>query len=164
VAIDAILMKRVFGQSTNRKTKNLLLQPGLQLKLPLYVLMLTFVFAGLSWVILYQGFQGLYEFIMLQGYVSEQIGSVIKYQTNAVIIIFTALTIVYVVLVLGFSIVYLHRLVGPTIAFRRHIGALAQGNYAARSTLRKHDAFWEVAQDLNDLAASLEQENQAEKS
>ena len=164
MAIDAILMKRVFGQSTKRKTKNLLLQPGLQLKLPLYVLMLTFVFAALSWVILYQGFQGLYEFIMLQGYVSEQIGSVIKYQTHAVIVIFTALTIVYVVLVLGFSIVYLHKLVGPTIAFRRHIEALVKGNYSARLTLRRNDAFWEIAQDLNDLAASLEHKNQAENS
>ena len=48
----------------------------------------------------------------------------------------------------------LHR--GPTIAFKRHINALKSGDYSARILLRRHDAFNDVAHELNDLAEILE--------
>jgi len=46
--------------------------------------------------------------------------------------------------------------VGPTVAFRRHLRALAAGDYSARTYLRPHDAFQEVADELNALSRALE--------
>jgi methyl-accepting chemotaxis protein len=157
-------VREVFTRVSRRKTINLLLQPNLQLKLPLYVLLVTLMYALLLWAVLYRGFEGFYKFIMLQSNVGEQVGPIIKYQTNAVITVLSVMTIAYVILIIGLSVIYLHRLVGPTIAFRRHIRALRNGEYSSRIKLRKNDAFREVAQDLNDLAASLDHKNQAEKS
>ncbi len=114
------------------------------------------VFAVLLWVILYKGFDGIYEFVMLQGEVGKQIGAVIKFQTQNVIVIFSTLTIAYILITVFLSMIYLHKMVGPTIAFRRHIDALKSGNYDSRITLRKNDAFTEVAQELNELAEVLE--------
>ncbi len=54
------------------------------------------------------------------------------------------------------STVLTFRLVGPTIAFRRHLRALIAGDYNVRTKLRRNDAFREVARDLNKLSAVLE--------
>jgi methyl-accepting chemotaxis protein len=164
VLSSSFFVREVFSRISRRKTINLLLQPNLQLKLPLYVLLLTLMFALLLWAVLCQGFEGFYEFLMLQSNVGEQIGPIIKYQTNAVIMVLSVMTIAYVILIIGLSVVYLHRLVGSTIAFSRHVRALRNGEYSSRIKLRKNDAFWELAQDMNDLAASLECKGQAEKS
>lgn len=155
-------MREVFTRVSRRKTINLLLQPNLQLKLPLYVLLLTLMFVLSLWAVLYQGFEGLYEFIMLQSNIGEQIGPAIKYQANAVKIVLSVMTIVYAILIIGLSVAYLHRLVGPTIAFSRHMRALSNGDYSSRVKLRKNDAFRELAEDMNDLAASLECKDKAE--
>ena len=67
----------------------------------------------------------------------------------------TGVVLLYLGVTVGLSIYYTHRLVGPTIAFRRHIRSLIDGNFESRVTLRKKDAFMEVADDLNELAAQL---------
>jgi len=66
-------------------------------------------------------------------------------------------TTIYFFITVAVSIFFTHRLVGPTYAFRRHIRELKNGNYGSRVVLRKGDAFQEVAEDLNDLAVTLEQ-------
>lgn len=159
---DSVSLKSIATFDTKRKTKNLLLEPSLQLKLPIYVLTLSFVLAMLTWIVLYKGFEGLYEFAMLQGDIGKQVGHIIEYQSRAVAIVIACLLITYVVLTIGISIAYLHRLVGPTRAFRRHIIELKKGNYSSRLTLRKNDAFGEVAGDLNELAEVLENKHRAE--
>ena len=45
--------------------------------------------------------------------------------------------------------------IGPTVAFKRHIRALREGNYDSRVVLRKGDAFDDVADELNLLAQAL---------
>jgi methyl-accepting chemotaxis protein len=153
---DSISLKSIFTLGTKRKSKNLLLEPSLQLKLPIYLLTLSLVLAILTWIVLYKGFEGLYEFVMLQGDIGEQIGDIIQYQSRAVAVVIACLLVTYVVLTVGISIAYLHRLIGPTRAFRRHLNELRNANYASRLTLRKNDAFGEVARDLNELAKALE--------
>lgn len=53
------------------------------------------------------------------------------------------------------SILATHRLIGPTVAFRRHIQSLTQGDFSAQTRLREHDAFKDVAADLNALSEAL---------
>jgi len=52
-------------------------------------------------------------------------------------------------------IMYSHRIFGPTVPIRRHIGALLSGDYQSRITLRKRDEFKDIAMDLNRLAEKL---------
>jgi signal transduction histidine kinase len=62
------------------------------------------------------------------------------------------------------SIFQTHRFIGPTVAFRRHIRDLANGEYTKRVTIRRGDAFAEVAYELNRLAHILEnREKEKEK-
>lgn len=55
----------------------------------------------------------------------------------------------------GVTVLYTHRLVGPVMAFRRHVRDLIEGRYDARLHLRPHDEFGELARDLNELSETL---------
>ena len=62
----------------------------------------------------------------------------------------------YIVMTIAVSVLYTHKLVGPTVAFRRHLSSLCEGRYNARTHLRKGDAFTEVADELNRLSEIME--------
>ena len=160
MANETVLQRAVAGLDHGRKLRNLLLQPRLQLKLPLYLLLLTAAFALLLWIVLHQGFQGVYELILLQSGVDEEIRNIVKYQSGALVIVVTTMLIVYVLGTIGITVGYMHKLVGPTKAFQRHISELKNGVYSSRLTMRKNDAFSEVAQELNELAEILEHKHQ----
>jgi signal transduction histidine kinase len=49
-----------------------------------------------------------------------------------------------------------HRFYGPMVALRKHVTALAQGDYAHRTHLRKKDEFKDLAAELNQLSEKLE--------
>src|SRR5690606_825027 len=63
---------------------------------------------------------------------------------------------VYLAATIGTSVLFTHKLVGPTIAFRRHIRSIADGRYNARTYLRKGDAFLAVADELNSLSEVMQ--------
>ena len=54
-------------------------------------------------------------------------------------------SIAYVLGVYFLCLGYSRKLVGPQIAFRRHIAAIESGDYSSRIVLRKGDAFDDVA-------------------
>lgn len=59
-----------------------------------------------------------------------------------------------------FGFVATHRVFGPLVPLLRQVEALKQGRYEARSKLRRADELQDLADGLNDLAQSL-QEQQA---
>lgn len=142
---------------TRRGLKSLLIKPELQLRLPVYLLFVTVLFAIASWVVLQVAFDGLYEFAFEQENLAEHVGELFRHQVQLVIGLFSLLTIVYVLLTVGLSVAFLHKLIGPSIAFKRHINALSEGNYASRITLRQDDAFGGISIELNELAEVLEE-------
>ena len=156
IANDSVARSSVFATDERRRARNLLLQPSLQLKLPIQLLLLTAFFAVLVGTVLYFGFDNLYDFVTMQGVIGEQLADAVKHQSHAITTVFISMLVAYVLLTIGLSVAYLHKLVGPTVAFKRHINALKNGLYASRLTLRKNDAFLEVAVALNELAEILE--------
>jgi signal transduction histidine kinase len=68
-----------------------------------------------------------------------------------------ALLVGYVLVVLAFSIGYLHRLLGPIVALERCLRSLQNGDYSKRVVLRDEDRlFSDLARQINDLAAQLQ--------
>lgn len=159
-----------FEQSTlKRSMKNYLLSPGLQTWLAFYSIVISFIFAASVFVILYLNFYELVESILLLTDAQEEVRILIQnYWTTSQFLVYVCL-FVYIALMVGVTIWYTHRMVGPTIAFRRHILSLCDGKYVARTNLRKGDAFLEVAEALNQLSEQLAEkqshhsQNQGEK-
>jgi methyl-accepting chemotaxis protein len=141
--------------AVRRKLVNYLLNPSIQLKFGLYAIGLAIIFLAAISTLFYFHFAKLYTVILELTDLRDEMSTLIhNYLLEASRWTFV-IVLLYIALNILFSILLSHRLVGPTIAFRRHIQALIKGNYTSRIRLRKHDAFAEVAADLNKLAEVL---------
>lgn len=142
-----------------RTVKNYLLQPLLQVKLGLYCIILAVLFAVALGAILYFNFAGLINSIILMTDAEAEVRDIfLSYWRDTQMWLYLSVG-VYLVATVAISVVYTHKLVGPTIAFRRHLRNLAEGRFNSRTHLRRGDAFSEVADELNHLSEVLERKN-----
>jgi hypothetical protein len=142
-------------KTSRRKLRNLLLQPLLQIKLGLYSIALAVFFSFLVTGLLYLNLFRFYTLVVELTDLGDEVNGILKdYLTQSSYWILLC-GFIYLVLNIGVSIIYTHKLVGPTYAFRRHIQNLKNGNFDSRIHLRRGDAFTEVADELNDLALHM---------
>ncbi|UCE85532.1 MAG: hypothetical protein JSU66_14515 [Deltaproteobacteria bacterium] len=141
---------------SRRRPFNLLLRPALQLKLPVYVVLVTLGFAFVWGLQGYVAYERLLTSALEHTVAAESLKNVLWFQTLDFLTASVAISIVYVVVVMVVCALYAHKMIGPTVAFRRQIAAIKRGDYAHRIALRKGDAFGDVADDLNALAEALE--------
>lgn len=142
-------------QKTNRSVKNYALQPYLQVKLGLYSVVLSLIFSAVIAGILYFHLGKLSEIILELTGVPDEVRDLLHQYVNPAIYQIGATIAVYVVVNIAITILFTHRLIGPTIAFRRHIKMISEGKYQHRTILRKGDSFMELADDLNRLSSQL---------
>ena len=131
-----------------------LVEPALQLRLPLYLFGITMVFATAATAHSWYAYSSLLDNALPEasyGYL-ELLGQ----QTNAFMGVSFVLLLAYGLTVLAVCVAYLRRVVGPMVAFRRQIEAMRRGDYTARNSLRGGGPFEDLGQDLNDLAKALE--------
>lgn len=141
----------------SRSIKNYALQPLLQVRLGLYSILLSLLFALIIGGILYFNLAKFSAIIVQLTGVEDEVNDLLQqYIAPAKIQVVLAL-LAYISVNMVVTILYTHKLIGPTVAFRRHIRMIAEGKFGYRTNLRKGDAFSEVADDLNNLSAQLEQ-------
>ena len=128
----------------------------MQSKLGLYCVLTSVLFTASILTYGYTSLFGLYEIIVELTDVSNDLSAVIEAKISGFLTFCALLGLLYVVTTVLVSIYYTHRFVGPTVAFKRHIVALRKGEYGSRVVLRKTDAFADMAEELNMLAADLE--------
>jgi len=144
-----------FTLNPRRKTRNLLLKPFLQLKLPLAVVFVTLGCVGLVAYQTQSAFLELFSYALREVDQPEVYEGLLTQIRGSALTLGTAALVGYVLTVVTLCVVYAHRLIGPTVAFRRHLEALKNGDYSSRVHIRDGDAFEEMAEDLNELAAIL---------
>jgi methyl-accepting chemotaxis protein len=142
----------------NRRYKmNLLLQPALQLKLPALLVIITLGFVALQVAHTQFAYGKLFEIVLEEAGRPPFLEDLLRDQTGDYLEVSGAFTVLYFLVVVILSVAYAHRMVGPMVPIRRQIEALKNGDYSARVTLRKRDAFGELAEDLNELTRMLEE-------
>lgn len=146
-------------QQRRRQLRNYLLQPSVQLRLGFYSILLAIGLAVAVVTILYLQLGELYGAILELTDAGEEVALAVDIALHDAAWWLGLSLAVFVLATIAISILYTHRLVGPTYAFRRHIRALADGQYQVRTHLRRGDAFPEVAEELNRLAEILEAKN-----
>ncbi len=142
-------------QKYRRKLRNFLLQPLLQIKLGLFSIILAVLFCVSIVGILYVHMAQVYIMVLQLTDLEEEAKSMVESYLSDTTLSIASASLVFIFFNIVISVLYTHRLVGPTIAFRRHIQRLIDGDYKAKTILRKHDAFPEVADDLNRLSDTL---------
>lgn len=140
----------------NRKIKNFLLKPAQQLKIGVYAIIWSVVATALTLVILYTNLHSIFEIVLELTDLSEEVNETITMYIRDTSFWLGLVLLSYSVGMIFLSIYYTHKFVGPGRAFRRHISDLMAGRYESRVILRKNDAFIDLAEDLNALAAYLE--------
>jgi hypothetical protein len=140
---------------SDRSLKNYVLQPLLQVKLGLYSILLSMFFALAVSGILYLNLSKISAVVLQLTLVEDEVRDLLNQYLDPAKLQTILLMLLYIVVNIVVTVLYTHKLIGPTIAFRRHIRMIAEGQYQHRTTLRKGDAFQEVADDLNSLSAVL---------
>jgi hypothetical protein len=139
-----------------RSAKNYLLKPMVQVRIGLYSITLGFMYVVGLVGVLYATLSRVYTLVQDLTPDDAQLAHIVEAGFRETAIYVVALSLVFIVSTVFVSVVYTHRLVGPTFAFRRHLKALREGRYEVRTALRKDDAFVEVADELNALSETLE--------
>lgn len=138
-----------------RRIRNYLLEPRIQLRLGLVNVVMSLGFAlTLLGVLTYHQQLREARWLELSG-VSPDMQAILTDYQSELFVVLAGICVLYVVVSVGFAILFTHRMVGPSYAFRRHIRALRDGDYDAYTSLRPHDAFEELALELNLLSQAL---------
>lgn len=141
--------------STQRRLVNYLLQPLVQLRVGLVNVVLSLVFVAGIGTYAYGRFVQFSDVVATLTQADDQVASLVAAYLRSVGGTVLAASVGFVLVNLLASIYVTHRLVGPTVAFRRHIRGLLDGNFDVKTKLRRGDAFGEVAEDLNRLSERL---------
>lgn len=147
------------GGKAKRRMKNYMLQPLLQVKLGIYAISLSVLFSIAVALILKFTFGELFDAIILMTDAQDEVNELIDSYSKGAITWLSLAFIVYLGATIGVSVLYTHKLIGPTIAFRRHVRSISEGRYNARTYLRKGDAFAELADELNHLSEVMEKKS-----
>lgn len=156
----------IVSQEYKRSMRSFLLEPLKQVRIGLYFIGLTFGFTallvGLFLNVMYDQHQRTMQLLEMSD------GSTF-WDLFANPIVFTGLLQIGIALGLFFlvtlatSIVLTHRIYGPLISIRRHIGQLKRGAFESRVRIRRRDELHGLADDLNQLAEALQAREQQDQ-
>ena len=142
-------------EPTRRRTVRLI-KPRAQLELAAYLIFLSIAFVSLEVFNSWSAYARMAEHTI--SFAPAGLKQDVLDQTQSYLHTSLALLGGFVLAVLILSIGYVHRLLGPIVAFERYLRSLRGGNYAARITLRSGDHLYaELANQLNQLAAQLQE-------
>jgi hypothetical protein len=148
------LVDRIVEPKRRRTVR--LIRPRAQLELAAYVILLSVAFVSLEMFNSWSAYAGIVEHAI--SFAPPDLRQSALDQTQDYLHISLVLLSGFVIAVLILSVGYLHRLLGPIVAFERFARALRRGDYDARITLRSGDHLYaELANELNQLVAELQE-------
>ncbi len=138
-----------------RKLRNYLLKPGYQLKFSLYFIVSGMALLGVMIAVVFSKLRTLSETISRSGALDIKAQTLLNELIFDVTWISLSTFAVFALIVLVYSIVISHRIVGPTVAICAYIEELKKGNLDAKRTLRKYDELHPIMDSLQDLALKM---------
>lgn len=141
-------------QPERRRTLRLV-KPRVQLTLAFYLIAVSFGFGVLVAINTWYAYGRLYQGTLATA--PAPFKQDIMEQSTLYLNTSLVLGLGYVIAVLGVAVGYVHRMLGPIVAFERHLRSLLRGEYSSRLSLRSGDHLYShMAEQLNDLASRLE--------
>ena len=142
-----------------RNLKTILIEPFKQIKLGLYVMLVTLGFIVVAGYFYLQAFQEQYAHVM-------EIFGVVEEATKEQVVVNDIflrnrikLAVVFVVYVgLMFWVIFrsTHKYYGPLVSIERFVKQMKAGNYSQRVSIRKGDELGRLVESLNEMATCLQ--------
>jgi len=139
--------------------KNLLLQPVIQLRIAAWSAFASAMFGFAISLVFYYSLRSISNAFADIGHLDDETINNAYQMFEWVRISALTLLVSQVFVSIAVSLVTPHRLVGPTVAMRRQIRAMINGQYGQKITVRDNDAFTDLAEDLNELSEQLSKDN-----
>ena len=142
----------------SRNLKSTLIEPFKQVKLGLYVMIISVFFMMVVGVLVLNAFYEQYEHVMS---IFQVVDPTNKWELiyNPVIetnLFRIGLAIISYIVCLFSTVFWLtHRYYGPLVSIERYLDQLSEGNYSAQVAVRKNDELIELVGKLNTLAETL---------
>ncbi|HKI73908.1 MAG TPA: hypothetical protein VJ998_04665 [Pseudomonadales bacterium] len=140
-----------------RKLKNMLVNPGFQLKLTLYYVVSGLVFfgaiVGLSYTKLSKVRHLMNDNPLMNFQIQSQVNDLMFQVIQFTLLGFVA----YIILSSLFALIISHKIAGPVVAIRAFIEQLKMGNYDYKRNLRPNDELNEIMDALKELAPLLKE-------
>jgi hypothetical protein len=143
-----------------RTLKTIVIEPFKQIKLGIYVMLVTLGFIVVAGYFYRQAFEEQYAHVM-------EIFGVVEEATREQVVVNDIflrnrikLAVVFVAYVgLMFWVIFrtTHKYYGPLVSIERFVKHMIEGNYSQRVSIRKGDELGRLVELLNDMAKSLQQ-------
>ena len=143
----------------DRKFKNYLLNPQMQLRITIYFMVLGLAIWGFMLALLHNQTQEVQSIlantsevaIATQKEVAGILGDILK--------VASAFFLISLIGAFVYGVIVSHRIAGPMFAATQLIKELRNGNYKARRQIRPYDELSPVIDELNQLAGDLEKKH-----
>lgn len=141
--------------ATKRSISGMMFQPVIQLKIAAYNALVASIFSLALALLFYKNLSTFAETFIEHTQADDATIAQVYHHIEGVRI-WALLTLVgYVGVSIVVSLRITQQMVGSTVGFRRHIRSMANGDLSKRISVRRGDAFQDVAEELNYLADSL---------
>ena len=138
-----------------RSITNIIVNPALQFKYILIVVLGGFMFTGLCAALFYSYIQANYHVVMSVSLLPAELKDQMNDDMRNFAIELLALCFCFLVFVTGWALYVSHRISGPLYRFKQIFDEIHSGNGAARIRLRPTDQFHDVAVSFNNMMDKL---------
>ncbi len=144
----------MLGKS-NRKLKNILINPSYQLRYTFWVTATGGLLVLINSLIFYLFVRENYSTLVDLGPMSPEAKLQLYQELNEIILYLGVLSVLFLVVVSVFGVLMSHRTAGPMFHFKKVFAAIAGGDLSARVKLRPKDDFQDVADSFNEMIDKL---------
>ncbi len=136
-----------------KRRKQLIVNPRVQYKLLFLILVSVIIPTFLTFMSLYF----LIQSIIIEAQIeSEVVYSALLFMSNKVFAILFVGFIFITVLLLTWSLIFIHRIVGPIYRLERELEKVIDGKKVTKIRFRKNDSFASLADKINTLITRLQ--------
>lgn len=143
----------------NRTLRTLLIEPFKQMKLGIYVLLLSLAFVIITGLLVVNAFTEQYQHVMEIFQVVDprfkwELVTNDVFATNVVRIV--AVLVTYVVVLFAVVFRATHKYYGPLVSIERFVQSVSSGDYTRRVVIRRGDELQDLTLLLNEMAQILQ--------
>jgi hypothetical protein len=143
----------VISAGHRRRLIDLRFRPGLQLKLPALLLVITLGFCSLFLAHTHEA----YGTLLAIGLEDFWLRASVQEIQRDYFVVSLCIAIAYAIVVVGVCLAGTHRVLGSIVVLRRQLEQLRKGNYTKRIQLRSGHPLSGLAEELNQLSEKLQQ-------
>jgi methyl-accepting chemotaxis protein len=141
--------------ATKRSVSNFMFQPVIQLKIAAYNALIAAVFSLVLALLFYKNLEMFANTFIDHTQADDVTINQVYHHIEGVRIWALLVLVGYVGVSIAVSLRITQKMVGSTVGFRRHIRAIANGDLSKRISVKRGDAFQDVAEELNYLTDAL---------